>query len=252
LETFAVGFEGAPDLEAARSVARSLGTRHHECVYTQRDVEHELERIVYHLESYDPALIRSAVPCYFVSRLAAEYVKVVLTGEGADEVFAGYRYFSRFRDGPSLQRECVRLLLGLHAMNLQRVDRMTMAHGIEGRVPFLDVALVEWAMGLDPKLKLHAPGVPEKQLLRSALTGLVPNEALVRPKQEFAEGAGAEAVLEAYAERVVSDFDFERAGTRFPVDTPVTKEEFLYRAIFEDLFPAQTVRHTVSRWRGSA
>jgi asparagine synthase (glutamine-hydrolysing) len=209
-----------------------------------------LPQVIYHLESYDPALIRSAIPCYFLAKLASETVKVVLTGEGADELFGGYDYFGGMLDPVAFHRECVRLLLNLHSMNLQRVDRMTMAHGLEGRVPFLDTEFVAWSMGLDPRLKVWEAGKLEKGLLRTAFEGRLPAQILRRRKLEFSAGSGAEGVLSAYASGEVTDHDFARAGHTFPIDVPATKEELLYRRIFEQLFPGPWARANVQRWRG--
>lgn len=252
LHSFAVGVDGAPDLLCARRVARHLGTNHHEIVYSAADAIAALPDVITHLESYDPALIRSAVPCYFVSKLAARRVKVVLSGEGSDEIFAGYGYMKHIHDPAALHRECVRLLLGLHNMNLQRVDRMTMAHALEGRVPFLDVGFLAAAMALDPAEKLHQRGRPEKWLLRRACADLLPEEILWRPKQEFAAGAGSEGIFADHAEDVVRAADVERATERFPIDPPASKEELLFRQIFHDRFPGDAARRTVGRWRGSA
>ena len=252
LHSFAVGMDGAPDLPAARCVADHLGTRHHEYRYTPTEATRALEHVIYHLESYDAALIRSAVPCYFVSKLASEHVKVVLSGEGADEAFAGYRYMSEIHDPAALHRECVRLLLNLHNMNLQRVDRMTMAHALEGRVPFLDVDFVAWAMALDPAEKLQRPDRPEKWLLRNAFESLLPSEIVWRKKEEFAAGCGSEDVFRDHGERSVTDADFGKAAERFPIDTPTTKEAFLYRRVFEERFPGESARGTVGRWLGTA
>jgi asparagine synthase (glutamine-hydrolysing) len=252
LHSFAVGLEGSPDLLAARRVAAHLRTVHHEYVYTPREAAGVLRDVVSHLESYDAALIRSAVPCYFVSRIASEYVKVVLTGEGSDEAFAGYRYFAAMTDPAALHRECARLLAGLHNMNLQRVDRMTMAHGLEGRVPFLDVDFLALAMALDPAEKIHRAGRPEKWLLRRAFEHLLPADIVWRTKQEFAQGCGSERVLTAHGEGAVTDADFSHASAWFPDDPPATKEAFLYRRLFEEMFPGEAPRRTVGRWRGAA
>ena len=251
LHSFTVGIEGSPDVAAARLVARHLDTRHHEFVYTRQDVVDVLERVVFHLESYDPALIRSALPTYFVARLASEWVKVVLSGEGADEAFAGYLYFRETREPVRLWRECQRLLLGLHNMNLQRVDRMTMAHGLEARVPFLDTSFLEEAMAMAPEHKLHDQRHPEKWLLRRACEDLLPSSVVWRVKQEFAQGAGSESILVGHAAHVVSDHDMQRASQMFPVDTPTSKEEFLYRQIFNQLFPGPMSSSIVGRWRGA-
>lgn len=250
LHSFSVGVEGAPDLHAARHVARFLGTQHHEYVYTPAEAVDALDTVIEHLESYDPALIRSAIPNYFVSRLAADHVKMVLNGEGADEIFAGYEHFATIDDPDALQRESLRLLSGLHNLNLQRVDRMTMAHGLEGRVPFLDVELVDGVTAIDPRLKLHRRNLPEKWPLRMAFADALPSAILWREKQEFAEGCGSEWMVKHHCDAVVSDAEFTAAPRRFPVDTPTTKEAYHYRRLFEDRFPGESSRRTVGRWRG--
>lgn len=251
VHTFAVGLDGSPDLAAARHAAEHIGSTHHEYVYTPQEAEAAVPKVIEYLESYDPALIESAVPCYFVSKLAAEHVKVVLSGEGADEVFAGYGYFSEIRDPHALHRECARLLLGLHNMNLQRVDRMTMAHALEGRVPFLDVDFVASAMRIDPTLKTTGER-PEKWLLRRAVSDLLPTEITWRTKQEFAHGSGSAKVLFEHAEQSVGDADFARRRVLFPDDTPTTKHGFAYRRLFEERFPGEERRKTVGRWHGRA
>lgn len=249
MKTFAVGLPGSADVRAARLAASALDAEHHERTYSLEDVDRELVSVIYHLESYDAALVRSAVPCYFLSDLAAEHVKVVLTGEGADELFAGYAYFAGITDPAALHRECARLLLGLHSMNLQRVDRMTMAHGLEGRVPFLDVDFVAWAMSLSPELKFHREPGSEKRLLRDAAALVLPDAIARRPKLEFSQGSSADELLSSYAASRVSDRDLARAQQRFVIDTPRTKEELLYRLIFDQLFPGEAARRTVQRWR---
>lgn len=252
LHSFAVGLEGSPDLLAARRAAEHVGTRHHEYVYTREEAEAAVDVVIEHLESYDADLIESSVPCYFVSKLAAEHVKVVLSGEGADELFAGYRYFADIQDPAELHRECSRLLVGLHNMNLQRVDRMTMAHGLEGRVPFLDLAFVARAMRQDPALKTTTAERPEKWMLRRAVSDLLPAEIAWRTKQEFAHGSGGAAVLQDHARRTVTDADFARRHDLFPDDTPTTKQAFAYRRTFDERFPGEARRRTVGRWRGRA
>jgi asparagine synthase (glutamine-hydrolysing) len=188
LHTFAVGLAGSPDLAAARRVAEHLGTVHHERVIDPGEIAGALPHIVWSLESTDPDLVRSAVPTWFVAELAAQHVKVVLTGEGADELFAGYRYHA---DVPAdlLHAELRRSLGELHHLNLQRVDRMTMAHGLEGRVPFLDLEFVDAALRVPPELKLPAGG-PEKWVLRQAVADLLPPEITWRTKSQFDEGSG--------------------------------------------------------------
>ncbi len=252
LMTFAVGVADASDLAAARHVARALGTRHFECVYTISDAIAALPEIIYHLESYDAALIRSSIPCFFLSRLAAEHVKIALTGEGADELFGGYAHFSQISDPDRFHVECARLLRGLHGMNLQRVDRMTMAHGLEGRVPFLDLEFADFAMNVDPRLNLWSGATLEKRLLREGFAERLPGSILRRRKLEFARGSGAESGLHAFAASRVSDRDLLHASHKFPVDAPKTKEELLYREIFAQLFPGEAWRASVARWQPEA
>lgn len=202
LHTFAVGLPDAPDLAAARRVAEYIGSHHHEVVLSEDKIRQAIPRIIYHLESSDRSLVRSAVPNWFVARLAAEthlgdgsYCKVILTGEGADELFAGYHYMRDYTDPLKLQDESRRLLKELHGLNLQRLDRMTMAHGIEGRVPFLDVQFIETALSIDPALKLFERYGQEKGFLRTAFGDLLPPEILQREKLEFAAGATSDDYL---------------------------------------------------------
>ena len=188
LNTFAVGIEGSRDLEAARVAAKFIGSKHHEYLVTMKEVASCLPEIVYSLESFDMDLVRSAVPCYFASRLAAEYVKVIFTGEGADELFAGYTYQKDITDKAALRAELRRSIQGLHNTNLQRVDRLTMAHGIEARVPFLDVKMIEEAQKVPARLQLR-DGI-EKWVLRKACEDLLPSAILWRKKEQFDEGSG--------------------------------------------------------------
>ncbi|WP_198597930.1 asparagine synthase (glutamine-hydrolyzing) [Blastococcus atacamensis] len=188
LHTFAVGLAGSPDLAAARQVADHLGTVHHERVIEPAEIAEALPGIVWALESTDPDLVRSAVPTWFVAELAARHVKVVLTGEGADELFAGYRYHA---DVPKhlLHDELRRSLGEMHHINLQRVDRMTMAHSLEARVPFLDLDFIDAALRVPVELKLPDGG-PEKWVLREAVADLLPPEIVWRTKSQFDEGTG--------------------------------------------------------------
>lgn len=248
LHSFSVGLPHSPDLKAARQVADHLGTIHHEYVYSEAEMQAVLPEVIYYLESYDPALVRSAIPCYFVSRLARQHVKVVLTGEGADELFAGYSYLSDYDDPHALQQESVAILQGLHNLNLQRVDRMTMAHSLEGRVPFLDIEFIELCLSIDPQLKLHSTFGIEKWLLRKAFEDLLPPEIVWRDKLEFAQGCGSSGVLEAHAEATVAPHtlvEVQRQGT--VVNSP---EELLYYRLFQDYFPHPDAANVVGRWGG--
>ena len=252
LDTFSVGVEGATDLGYARKVAGFLGTEHHEYVYDRDEIIKVLPDVIYHLESFDPPLVRSAIPTYFVSRLAGDYVKVILTGEGADEIFAGYHYIKQFASEAEVHRESMRILTGLHNMNLQRVDRATMAHSIEGRVPFLDIDLVEYAMSVDPGLKVSNNGKDdiEKWLLRQAFTGYLPDEVLWRTKMEFAAGCGSERLLIEVAGDEISDAEFDKAKRQFDWVGISSKEELYYFKIFRDFFNTEGEVESMGRWRG--
>ena len=252
LDTFSVGLKGAAaDLEYARKAADFLGTDHHEYIYTKDEVLKALPDVIYHLESFDPALVRSAIPCYFVSRLASDYVKVVLTGEGADEVFAGYHYIKRFQNTKDIHNETVRILTGLHNMNLQRVDRATMAHSLEGRVPFLDIDFVEYTMSIDPKLKLAGKKSRiEKWLLRQAFADYLPDEILWRPKMEFAAGCGSERLVTELVEEKISDAEFERKKELFKGAKISSKEELYYFEIFKSFFNTDGELEAIGRWKG--
>jgi asparagine synthase (glutamine-hydrolysing) len=234
LDTFAVGVDGSADLAAAREVARFLGTSHHELVYTACDVQAALPEVIYYLESCDPALVRSAVPNYFLARLASAHVKVLLTGEGADELYAGYAYLSVFGEPATLQSELLSITAALHNTNLQRADRMSMAYGLEARVPFLDVESVALALGLPAEWKLRGPGRPEKALLRRAFADRLPAAIVARPKQKYAAGAGSANIIAELAEATISDTTFvrerERLRARWNYHLP-NKEALYYYTI---------------------
>lgn len=244
--TFSTGMEGSPDLESARKASEFLGTEHHIREFSEDEVLDALPAVAYHLESYDAALFRSAVPTYFVSELARRHVKVVLTGEGADELYAGYRYLKDLGDGPSLHNELVRITRALHHLNLQRTDRMTMAHSLEGRVPYLDWGHVMFALTLPAALKVHGPDRVEKWLLRRAFPGTLPEDLLTRSKQKFAEGTGSADMIRTEAERSITDREFEREAGRAPVPLRTKEELYCYR-LFADRFDLEpeTVRDIV-------
>lgn len=198
LPTFAVGAPGSSDLAAARVVAGYLGTEHHEVVMTRKNAVQILPRAVRAIEHFDPSLVRSAVPNLLLAEYASKRVHAVLTGEGADELFAGYPYYHEdpFTDPDALQAELVRTVGELHHLNLQRCDRTTMAFGLEARVPFLDRDVIELALSIPPEHKMVGPGMPEKKLLREAFEGWVPDEILWRGKEQFGDGSGAKEALE--------------------------------------------------------
>ncbi|MEV6315422.1 asparagine synthase (glutamine-hydrolyzing) [Streptomyces sp. NPDC051776] len=196
LKTFAVGTATSPDLLAAREAAAFLGTEHHEAVFDAEQAAAVLEEVVASVESFDASLIRSAVPNWFLSELASRHVKAVLTGEGADELFAGYDYYHRAHADPTeLDAELARTIGNLHGLNLQRCDRVTMAHGLEARVPFLDAKVIMHAMSLPPEMKGLEPDGMEKGHLRRAFTGWLPEHLLWRRKEQFGTGSGAQDVL---------------------------------------------------------
>ena len=247
LQTFAVGTPGSPDLAAARRVAEHVGAEHREATYTAADALAVLPTVVRAIESFDPGLVRSAVPNFLLAAFTARHVKVVLTGEGADELFAGYDYLRDFTDAQDLHAELVRTVCGLHSLNLQRCDRVTMAHGLEARVPFLDREVIDWALRLAPEAKLAPAGVPEKRLLREAFEGWLPHDLLWRDKAEFGDGSGARDVLSEAVVTPIGDDAFARE--RHAVDPPLrTKEELAYFRIFRDHLPGVRAEVAISRF----
>lgn len=247
LQTFAVGLDGSADLVAARAAAKAIGSEHRERRYSAREARDAVANVVRAIESFEPSLVRSAVPNYLLAELAAEHVKVVLTGEGADEIFAGYDYLRDFDDGPALHEELVRMVRGLHNLNLQRCDRVTMAHGLEARVPFLDRRVIDHALSLPASWKLSGPQRAEKDLLRRAFDGWLPEELLWRTKAEFGDGSGAADALRDAMAATVTSADLERE--RGLVDPPIrTREELAYHRIFREHLPGVSAEHAVGRF----
>ena len=231
IHSFVVGVEGGEDLEAAQLMADKLGTKHHEYIYTEQDMLDVLSDVVYYLESFDPALVRSAIPNFMLARMASDQVKVMLTGEGADELYAGYSYLDRYDTADDLQEELVYITEALHNTNLQRGDRMSMAHGLEARVPFLDVDSVSLALSIPAEWKLQKNGRPAKDLLRRAYEGLLPDEIVNRPKMKFSKGAGSSDILAERGEEKVTDGDFKQEKERLQSDWDYNlqnKEALLY------------------------
>ncbi|MEV1294398.1 asparagine synthase-related protein [Pseudonocardia sp. NPDC049635] len=243
LPTFAVGTEDSGDLIAARKVAAHIGSDHHEIVVTPQDIGEALDHAVEVIEHYDPALVRSAVPNLILAREAAKKVKVVLTGEGADELFAGYAYTHgpEYADPDTLQAELVRSLEQLHHLNLQRCDRTTMYFGLEAREPFLDSGLVRTALALPPEWKQCPDGRPEKAILREAFEGWLPEDLLWRGKEQFGDGSGAGTVLAELAARKAEAARLSgeiRSVPEHPEHSwPLrSEEEFLYYEIWQSHF----------------
>jgi asparagine synthase (glutamine-hydrolysing) len=247
LKTFAVGLEGSPDLVAARTAAAYLGTEHHEHVYTAEEATESLPEVVRAIEAFDPSLVRSAVPNLMLAKFTSQHVKVVLTGEGADELFAGYEYMREYDDPDELHAELVRSIEGLHNLNLQRCDRVTMAYGLEARVPFLDRATIDHALRLPAAWKLHAPGVPEKRLLRAAFDGWLPEELLWRDKAQFGDGSGAASVLTQPFAESISHHELE-AERHAIVPALRTREELAYFRIFQEHLGAVRPEYTLGRF----
>ncbi len=248
LHSFSVGLPESPDIKAARMVAQHLGTVHHEYVYSEDEMQEALADVIYYLESYDQALVRSAVPCYFVSRLASQYVKVVLSGEGADELFAGYSYLEDYDEPQELHSESVRILSGLHNINLQRVDRMTMAHGLEGRVPFLDIEFIETVLIISPELKMQSTFGKEKWLLRKAFEDVLPAKIVWRNKLEFAQGCGSSTFFEERTSCITDEKLQKAIECGIPVSS---KEELHYYNIFNNHMDHPDAVNLVGRWKGA-
>ncbi len=247
LRTFAVGTPSSPDLAAARRVAEHLGTEHREFTYTADEALAALPDVVRAIESFDPGLVRSAVPNYMLARETAAHVKVVLTGEGADELFAGYAYMSEIATPEELHAELERTVGSLHNLNLQRCDRVTMAHGLEARVPFLDLEVIRWALSLPAVEKVTTPTRLEKALLREAFTGWLPDDLLWRVKAEFGDGSGARDVLCEATAATVSEVDFE--AERHAVDPPLrTREEVAYYRVWREHLAGVSAERTLSRF----
>lgn len=232
LRSFAVGAEGSADLPAARVVAEHLGTEHHERVFTADEAFAALDDVVRSIEHFDPSLVRSAVPNYLVCQLAAKYVKGVLTGEGADELFAGYDYYRDIADD-ELEAELLRGLRGLHDLNLQRADRVSMAHGLEARVPFLDLGVIAVGARIPAEWKLPGEKGQEKRLLREAFDGWLPDEILWREKAQFGDGSGAPDTLGTEIERHFDGDDW-RARSYDGLPAPRSAEEAVYQGIFAE------------------
>lgn len=249
LHTFSVGIEGSRDLEAARIVSKHLDTIHHEYILTEKELKKKLPEIIYYLESFDQDLVRSAFPCFFTSMLAAEHVKVILTGEGADELFAGYGYYKGINDEMLLHNELRRSVSALHNINLQRVDRMTMAHSIEGRVPFLDLEMIKLGQRIPSKYKLVGKPPVEKWILRKAFEDLLPKEIIWRDKEQFDEGSGSVDLLNEALKSVITEADAVSYRKNWPDMGLRSSEECHYHRIFMDAFEnPNPILSNVARW----
>jgi asparagine synthase (glutamine-hydrolysing) len=249
LHTFSVGLEGSPDIEAARIVSRHLDTIHHEYILTREELTRQLPEIIYYLESFDQDLVRSAFPCYFTSKLASDHVKVILTGEGADELFAGYAYYKDIMDEALLHNELRRSVSSLHNINLQRVDRMTMAHSIEGRVPFLDLTMIELGQRIPAAYKLKGKPVVEKWILRKAFEDMLPHDIVWRKKEQFDEGSGSVDLLEEALSSAMSESEARLYAEKWPDTLLRSPEECHYHKLFMEVYEnPEPLLKNVGRW----
>ena len=242
LHSFAIGLDGSPDVAAARVAAEAVGTIHHEFRYTVQEGIDALFDVIHHIETFDVTTVRASTPMYLLARrIKAMGIKMVLSGEGSDEIFGGYLYFHKAPGPRELHEETVRKLDQLHLYDCLRANKSLAAWGVEGRVPFLDREFLDVAMSFDAAHKMCGDGKMEKSVLRGAFDGVLPDEILWRQKEQFSDGVGYSWIdsLRDLAEREVSDRQLERAEFRFPLNPPSTKEAYLYRSIFESHFPGE-------------
>ncbi len=248
LHSFAVGLEGSPDLAAARKVADHLDTVHHEIHFTIEEGLDAIRDVIYHVETYDVTTIRASTPMYLLARVIKSMgIKMVLSGEGADEVFGGYLYFHKAPSAQAFHEETVRKLSKLHLYDCLRANKSLSAWGVEGRVPFLDKEFLDVAMRLNPEEKMARNGRMEKWVVRKAFESYLPESVVWRQKEQFSDGVGYSWIdtLKQVANERVTDEMMASAKFRFPINTPMSKEEYHYRAIFEEHFPSDSAASCV-------
>lgn len=248
LHSFAIGLKGAPDLIKAREVADYIGTVHHEINYSIQEGLDAVRDVIYYIETYDVTTVRASTPMYLLARVIKSMgIKMVLSGEGADEVFGGYLYFHKAPDAKAFHEETVRKLSKLYLYDCLRANKSLSAWGVEGRVPFLDKEFLDVAMRMNPKDKMCPGQVIEKKIIREAFSDLLPQSVAWRQKEQFSDGVGYSWIdtLKAVTSQAVSDEQMAEAAVRFPINTPKTKEEYYYRSIFEEYFPSDSAARSV-------
>ena len=248
LHSFAIGLKGAPDLAKAREVAEFIGTVHHEINYTIQEGLDAVRDVIYYIETYDVTTVRASTPMYLLARVIKSMgIKMVLSGEGADEVFGGYLYFHKAPDARAFHEETLRKLSKLYLYDCLRANKSLAAWGVEGRVPFLDKEFLDVAMRLNPQAKMCPGNTIEKHIVREAFADMLPASVAWRQKEQFSDGVGYSWIdtLKAETARLVSDEQMAHAAERFPVHPPRNKEEYYYRSIFEEYFPSESAARSV-------
>lgn len=248
LHSFAVGLKGAPDLAKAKLVADYIGTVHHEINYTLQEGLDAIRDVIYYIETYDVTTVRASTPMYLLARVIKSMgIKMVLSGEGADEIFGGYLYFHKAPDAAEFHRETVRKLSKLHLYDCLRANKSLAAWGVEGRVPFLDKQFLDVAMSIDPHYKMCPGDTIEKKLLRDAFHNMLPDAVAWRQKEQFSDGVGYSWIdtLKQVTASAVSDDEMVHAAERFPIHPPRNKEEYFYRSIFAEHFPSDSAARSV-------
>ena len=248
LHSFAVGLKGAPDLAKARMVADHIGTVHHEINYTIQEGLDAIRDVIYFIETYDVTTVRASTPMYLLARVIKSMgIKMVLSGEGADEIFGGYLYFHKAPSAEEFHKETVRKLSKLYLYDCLRANKSLSAWGVEGRVPFLDKEFLDIAMRTNPEAKMCPGKTMEKRIVREAFADMLPEEVAWRQKEQFSDGVGYSWIdtLKQMTEELVSDEEMAHAAERFPINTPMCKEEYYYRSIFEEHFPSESAAKSV-------
>ena len=248
LHSFAVGIKGSPDLAKARVMADHLGTVHHEVNYTVQEGLDAIRDVIYHIETYDVTTVRASTPMYLLARVIKSMgIKMVLSGEGADEIFGGYLYFHKAPDAKSFHDETVRKLGKLYLYDCLRANKSLAAWGVEGRVPFLDKEFLDVAMRMNPEAKMCPGKEIEKRVVRLAFSDMLPESIAWRQKEQFSDGVGYSWIdsLKDMTSKAVTDEQMAHAAERFPINTPMNKEEYYYRSIFSELFPSDSAAMSV-------